>query len=41
MGVSYPLLSDLQRQTTRAYGVLYEDPKLAEDPIRKPNKPSR
>jgi len=32
MGVTYPLLSDLQRLTTRAYGVLYDDPKLAEDP---------
>jgi alkyl hydroperoxide reductase subunit AhpC len=26
------LLSDLQRLTTRAYGVLYDDPKLAENP---------
>jgi alkyl hydroperoxide reductase subunit AhpC len=32
MGVTYPLLSDLQRQTTRDYGVLFDDPKLAEDP---------
>jgi alkyl hydroperoxide reductase subunit AhpC len=32
MGVTYPLLSDLQRLTTRAYGVLYDDPKLAENP---------
>ena len=31
MGVTYPLLSDLLRLTTRAYGVLYDDPKLAED----------
>jgi alkyl hydroperoxide reductase subunit AhpC len=31
MGVTYPLLSDLQRLTTRAYGVLYDDPKLAEN----------
>jgi peroxiredoxin len=32
MGVTYPLLSDLQRLTTRAYGVLYDDPKLSENP---------
>jgi alkyl hydroperoxide reductase subunit AhpC len=32
MGVTYPLLSDLQRVVTRAYGVLYDDPKLADDP---------
>jgi alkyl hydroperoxide reductase subunit AhpC len=32
MGVTYPLLSDLQRQVTRAYGVLYDDPKWADDP---------
>jgi alkyl hydroperoxide reductase subunit AhpC len=32
MGVTYPLLSDLQRLTTKAYGVLYDDPQLAENP---------
>ena len=32
MGVTYPLLSDLQRLTTRAYGVLFDDPKLADNP---------
>jgi peroxiredoxin len=32
MGITYPLLSDIRRQMTRAYGVLYDDPKLAEDP---------
>jgi peroxiredoxin len=32
MGVTYPLLSDLQRLTTSAHGVLYDDPKLAENP---------
>jgi peroxiredoxin len=32
MGVTYPLLSDIQRLVTRAYGVLYDDPKWAEDP---------
>ncbi len=30
--MTYPLLSDLQRLTTSAYGVLYDDPKLAENP---------
>jgi alkyl hydroperoxide reductase subunit AhpC len=32
MGVTYPLLSDLRRLTTRDYGVLYDDPKWADDP---------
>jgi peroxiredoxin len=32
MGITYPLLSDIRRQMTKAYGVLYDDPKLAEDP---------
>ena len=32
MGVTYPLLSDLQRLTTRAYEGPYDDPKLADDP---------
>jgi peroxiredoxin len=32
MGITYPLLSDVRRQMTKAYGVLYDDPKLAEDP---------
>jgi peroxiredoxin len=32
MGVTYPLLSDLQRLATTAYGVLYYDPKLAKNP---------
>lgn len=32
MGVTYPLLSDLQRLTTRAYGVLYDDSQWADDP---------
>lgn len=36
MGVTYPLLSDLQRLTTRAYGVLYDDPKLVENPKQIP-----
>jgi glutaredoxin-dependent peroxiredoxin len=32
MGVTYPLLSDLQRLVTRAYGVLYDDPTFADNP---------
>ena len=36
MGVTYPLLSDARRQMTKAYGVLNDDPKMAEDPQRIP-----
>jgi peroxiredoxin len=36
MGITYPLLSDVQRQMTKAYGVLYDDPKLAQDPATMP-----
>jgi peroxiredoxin len=32
MGVTYPFLSDMDRVVTKAYGVLYDDPKLLEDP---------
>jgi peroxiredoxin len=32
MGITYPLLSDSRRQMTKAYGVLYDDPKLAQEP---------
>ena len=32
MGISYPLLSDSRRQMAKAYGVLYDDPKLGQDP---------
>ena len=32
MGITYPLLSDIRREMLRAYGALYDDPKLAEDP---------
>ena len=34
MGVTYPLLSDARRQMSKAYGVLNDDPKMAEDPQR-------
>jgi peroxiredoxin len=32
MGITYPLLSDARRQMSKAYGVLNDDPKLAQDP---------
>jgi peroxiredoxin len=32
LGLTYPLLSDLRRQMSKAYGVLYDDPKMADDP---------
>jgi peroxiredoxin len=36
IGVSYPLLSDVRRQMAKAYGVLNDDPKMAEDPSQIP-----
>jgi len=36
MGVTYPLLSDTRRQMGKAYDVLFDDPKMAEDPQRIP-----
>ena len=36
MGVTYPLLSDTRRQMGKAYDVLFDDPKMAEDPQRLP-----
>ena len=32
LGLTYPLLSDMRRQMAQAYGVLFDDPKMAEDP---------
>lgn len=32
MGITYPLLSDTRRVMSKAYGVLHDDPKMAEDP---------
>jgi peroxiredoxin len=32
LGLKYPLLSDTQRVMTRAYGVLNDDPALANNP---------
>jgi peroxiredoxin Q/BCP len=36
LGLTYPLLSDVRRQITKAYGVLNDDPKMAEDPQQIP-----
>ena len=36
IGLTYPLLSDMRRQMAKAYGVLYDDPKMAEYPQRIP-----
>jgi peroxiredoxin len=36
MGITYPLMSDIRRQMSRAYGVLHDDPKMAEDPAKMP-----
>jgi len=32
MGITYPLMSDVRRQVGKAYGVLFDDPKMADDP---------
>jgi glutaredoxin-dependent peroxiredoxin len=34
LGLKYPLLADIRREMTRAYGVLNEDPAAAKDPKR-------
>ena len=34
LGLKYPLLADMRRVMTRAYGVLNEDPAAAKDPKR-------
>ena len=36
MGITYPLMSDIRRQMARAYGVLHDDPTMAEDPAKVP-----
>ncbi len=36
LGLSYPLLSDVRRQMTKAYGVLHDDPEMAADPAKIP-----
>ncbi|MBI3328340.1 MAG: redoxin domain-containing protein [Nitrospinae bacterium] len=32
LGLTYPLLSDAQRLVSKAYGALFDDPKMAENP---------
>ena len=34
LGLTYPLMSDTRRQMTKAYGILFDAPKMAEDPQR-------
>ena len=34
IGLKYPLLSDVRRAATRAYGILNDDPAAANDPAR-------
>jgi peroxiredoxin len=36
LGLTYPLLSDLRREMAKAYGVLFDDPAMADDPKRIP-----
>ena len=36
LGVTYPLLSDMRRQVSRTYGVLYDDPSMVHDSKRIP-----
>jgi peroxiredoxin len=36
MGITYPLMSDIRRLMSKAYGVLHDDPKMAEDPAKIP-----
>lgn len=32
LGLTYPLLSDMRREASKAYGVIFDDPALAESP---------
>ncbi len=43
MGVTYPFLSDMERVVSKAYGIIYDDPKLVEDPktVRRYMRPKR
>ena len=36
LGLTYPLLSDMRRQTSKAYDVLFDDPAMASDPQKVP-----
>jgi peroxiredoxin len=33
-GLTYPLLSDVRRQVSKTYDVLFDDPKLVDDPTQ-------
>ena len=33
LGITYPLLSDTQREVAKAYGALFDDPQLVENPV--------
>jgi len=32
LGLTYPLLSDMRREASKAYGAIFDDPALASDP---------
>jgi peroxiredoxin len=36
IGLTYPLLSDVRRQMSRAYEALFDDPAMANDPTKIP-----
>lgn len=36
LGLTYPLLSDVRRQVSKSYGVLFDDPEMANDPAKIP-----
>ena len=36
LGLTYPLLSDMRRQASKAYEVIFDDPALASDPKTMP-----
>ena len=36
LGLTYPLLSDLRRQVSRSYNVLFDDPAMVNDPKKIP-----
>lgn len=36
LGLTYPLLSDMRRQVSKSYDVLYDNPEMANDPKKVP-----
>jgi peroxiredoxin len=36
LGLTYPLLSDMRRQASKAYGAIFDDPAMANDPQKIP-----